>query len=46
MTTAPTEAVVTSASDIPFNTHKRDWKKGAIIVAFCIIPVALLTKKQ
>ena len=42
MTTAPTEAVVTSASDIPFNTHKRDWKKGAIIVAFCIIPVALL----
>ena len=42
MTTAPTEAAVTLADDIPFNTHKRDWKKGAIIVAFCIIPVALL----
>lgn len=42
MTTAQTEAVATTADDIPFNTHRRDWKKGAIIVAFCIIPVALL----
>ncbi|NMM95312.1 sugar ABC transporter permease [Bifidobacterium sp. DSM 109960] len=42
MTTAQTEAVAVSSDDIPFNTHKRDWKKGAIIVAFCIIPVALL----
>ncbi len=42
MTTAQTEAVAVSEDDIPFNHHKRDWKKGAIIVAFCIIPVALL----
>ncbi len=42
MTTALADAAPVSVADIPFNTHRRDWKKGVIIVAFCIIPVALL----
>ena len=42
MTTALTDAAVVSSDDIPFNTHKRDWKKTGIIIAFCAIPVALL----
>lgn len=42
MTTAISGATATSVDDIPFNPHKRDYKKAGIIVAFCIIPVALL----
>ena len=30
------------SADIPFNTYRRDWRKGLAIVAFSAIPVALL----
>ncbi|KFJ05590.1 sugar ABC superfamily ATP binding cassette transporter, permease protein [Bifidobacterium tsurumiense] len=30
------------SADIPFNTYRRDWRKGLTIVAFSAIPVALL----
>ena len=42
MTTAIAGATATSVDDIPFNPHKRDYKKAGIIVAFCVIPVTLL----
>ena len=29
-------------TDVPFNTQPRDWRKGVIIVLFCLIPVTLL----
>ena len=44
MTTTQPNAVVTeqSTADIPFNKHRRDWKKTGIIVLFCFLPIALL----